>query len=91
MNHDQAKMKVVWMITERGEKSYWTRIGVGFENRDGSVTMQLDAVPLSGAKLQLRDYTPRDTEDDGRPRERTERTERNGHAKHGRARDEVPL
>ncbi len=84
MNHE-SKMKVVWMITERGDKSYWTRVGVGFENRDGSVTIQLDALPVSGSKLQVRDYSPRDAEDEGRPRER------GSSPKNGRARDEVPL
>lgn len=62
-NANATKMKVLWMITERGDKkSYWTRVGVGFVNRDGSINLQLDAVPVGGGKLQLRDYTPRDAE-----------------------------
>jgi hypothetical protein len=64
------QMKVVWMIVERGDKSFWTRIGVGFENRDGSVTMQLDAFPVvPGARLQLRDYVPRDADEHEGPRD----------------------
>ena len=43
----------VFAITERGDKSYWTKIGVAFENRDGSVNVQLEAFPVSG-KLQIR-------------------------------------
>ena len=49
-------MKVVWTVVERGQgKSFWTRVGVGFVNRDGSITLRLDAVPLSGT-LQVREW-----------------------------------
>lgn len=65
---DQAKMKVAYVITERGDKSYWQRIGVAFTNRDGSINVRLDALPMSG-QLHIRDYEPRD-EFDGRPRGR---------------------
>ena len=61
---EATKMKVLWMITERNEKKYWTRVGVGFVNRDGSINITLDAVPVGGSKLHLRDYTPRDAETD---------------------------
>jgi hypothetical protein len=57
-----TKMKILWMITERGERSFWTRIGVGYINRDGSINLSLDALPLGASKLQLRDYTVRDAE-----------------------------
>ncbi|MCC6643955.1 MAG: hypothetical protein IT374_00065 [Polyangiaceae bacterium] len=59
-----TKMKVLWMIQERGgeKKAIWTRVGVGFVNRDGSINVQLEALPLNGGKLQLRDYVPRDAE-----------------------------
>ena len=43
----------VFAITERGDKSYWTKIGVAFVNRDKSITVQLEAFPVSG-KLQIR-------------------------------------
>jgi hypothetical protein len=58
---DQAKtMKAVWTIVERAQqggatKSYWTRVGVGFVNRDGSMNLHLDAIPISG-KLQVREW-----------------------------------
>jgi hypothetical protein len=60
---DQSKnMKAVWAIVERaspsgGTKSYWTRVGVGFVNRDGSLNLHLDAIPLSG-RLQVREWEP---------------------------------
>ena len=54
---EQAKtMKVVWTVVDRGQgKSFWTRVGVGFVNRDGSMTLRLDAIPMSG-NLQVREW-----------------------------------
>jgi len=50
-------MKDVFAIyeskTDARERSRWIRVGVAFENRDGSVNVLLDAVPLSG-RLQIR-------------------------------------
>ncbi|MGA7119670.1 MAG: hypothetical protein WBY94_06200 [Polyangiaceae bacterium] len=49
-------MKVVWTVVDRGQgKSFWTRVGVGFVNRDGSLTLRLDAVPINGT-LQVREW-----------------------------------
>ena len=67
MENASTKMKVLWMINERGDRSFWTRVGVGFVNRDGSISLQLDAMPLGTGKLQLRDYTPRDAESSNAP------------------------
>ncbi len=33
--------------------TYWSKIGVAFTNRDSSITVQLDALPVSG-RLQIR-------------------------------------
>jgi hypothetical protein len=54
---EQAKtMKVVWTVVDRGQgKSFWTRVGVGFVNRDGSITLRLDAIPVNGT-LQVREW-----------------------------------
>jgi hypothetical protein len=38
-----------------GEKSFWPRIGVAFRNRDGSIAILLDALPLGTNKLQVRE------------------------------------
>lgn len=40
--------------TPEGSKSFWTKVGVAHDNQDGSITIQLDALPLSGT-LQIRD------------------------------------
>ena len=45
-------MKDVYAIyeskTEGLERSRWVRVGVAFDNEDGSVNVLLDALPLSG-------------------------------------------
>ncbi len=50
-------MKDVYAIYESRndtrERSRWVRVGVAFENRDGSLNVLLDALPLSG-RLQIR-------------------------------------
>jgi hypothetical protein len=56
---DSNKMKVVYTITERGERSFWTKIGVAYVNRDGSLNVKLEAVPVNGT-MQVRDWAPRD-------------------------------
>jgi hypothetical protein len=55
------KMKTVYTIVERGRdaKSIWVKVGVGFVNRDGSINLRLDAIPVNGT-LQVRDYEPFD-------------------------------
>lgn len=54
-----SKMKIVYVISERNNKSYWNRIGVAFVNSDGSINVKLDAVPVTG-ELQIRDYSARE-------------------------------
>ena len=46
--------KVVYAVIERGAKKHWLRVGLAFVNRDGSLNVRLDAMPLSG-QLQIRD------------------------------------
>ena len=59
-------MKTVFTVVERGPgKSYWTRVGVGFVNKDGSWNLHLDAVPTNG-KIQVREWEPYDRDRDRR-------------------------
>lgn len=54
--------KVVYTIVERGgpdAKTFWIRVGAAWVNRDGSITLRLDALPVNGT-LQVRDPDPRD-------------------------------
>ncbi len=41
--------------TKDGEKGFWTKIGIAFTNRDGSINLFLDALPLGTNKLQVRE------------------------------------
>lgn len=56
---ETTKYKVAYVITERNDKTYWNRIGVAFTNKDGSINVKLDALPIGGT-LQIRDYEPRE-------------------------------
>lgn len=54
---DESKMLICYHINERGDRSYWTRIGVAFQNRDGSFNVKLECVPVNG-ELHIREYVP---------------------------------
>jgi hypothetical protein len=56
---ETSKYKVAYVITERNDKTYWNRIGVAFTNKDGSLNVKLDALPIGGT-LHIRDYEPRE-------------------------------
>jgi hypothetical protein len=53
-------------VTEKGEFSYWTPIGVAFLHKDGKgLSIELDALPANGGRIVLR--TPKDeTKDEGK-------------------------
>ena len=55
-------MKEIWGVTTRkGKKDFWTRIGVAFENADGSLNLLFDYYPTKPeTTVQLRDPAPRD-------------------------------
>ena len=56
---DQSKMKIAYVVTQRGTNKYWTKIGVAFVNKDGSMNVKLEAVPVNG-EIHVRDYVPRE-------------------------------
>lgn len=58
MAQETNNRRTVLAITERDGRTYWTRIGVAFVNRDGSITVRLHALPVSGT-LQIRDQEER--------------------------------
>jgi len=56
-----VKMKDVYAIHDRedGQKhSTWAKIGVAFVNRDDSLNVILDAIPITG-KIHIRDRKPK--------------------------------
>jgi hypothetical protein len=63
MDTNAKTMKAVFTVVERSPgKSYWTRMGVGFVNQDGSWNLRLDAIPVNGV-LQVREWEPSDRRD----------------------------
>lgn len=56
---DYSKMKICYVINERGDRKHWTRIGVAFVNADGSINVKLEAIPVNG-EIHIRDYMPRE-------------------------------
>jgi hypothetical protein len=57
-----SKRLVVLAILERPDRedetkkhTRWVKIGVGWPNRDGSINLYLDALPVGTNKLQIRD------------------------------------
>jgi hypothetical protein len=61
-------MKDVYAIFESKtggyERSRWVRVGVAFDNKDGSLNVLLDALPLSG-RLQIRGRSKEAPGEDG--------------------------
>ena len=55
------KLKVLCPIqsTKDEKKTYWRSLGIAYENRDGSINLYLDALPLNG-KLQVREWDEED-------------------------------
>jgi hypothetical protein len=54
--------KVFTIIEKPGsDRGYWLEIGVGSQNRDGSLSVKLDALPFNGM-MQIREHEPRKSE-----------------------------
>lgn len=45
----------VYAIIDRKERNYWLKVGAAFTNRDGSLTLYLDALPIGTNRLQVRE------------------------------------
>ena len=53
----RAHRAVYTVVDGKDDKSFWRQVGVAFVNRDGSINILLDALPVNG-KLQIRDAEP---------------------------------
>lgn len=52
---ENNKIKDVYHIANKdGEKAIWTRIGIAFVNKDDSLNVLLNTIPLDG-KIHIRD------------------------------------
>jgi len=60
-NVQNSNRKAVYVIRENknGGKDFWVKVGIAFVNKDGSLNLHLDALPLDG-KLQVRDFSERE-------------------------------
>ena len=50
----RKRFDVLQPIERKNGGTFWMRVGTAFENRDGSLNIYLDALPLGG-KLQVRE------------------------------------
>jgi len=57
----RKRFDVLQPIERKNGGTFWMRVGTAFANRDGSVNVYLDALPLGG-KLQIREA--REAEED---------------------------
>jgi hypothetical protein len=65
----ERKYKELWIVEEkpatagRTARNFWTKIGVAWENRDGSYSLELIAMPVNG-RMQMRDPKPSTNRDE---------------------------
>ena len=60
-----APTHAIWHIRDReGKKAFWTEIGVGFTNRDGSITLKMNLVPLDGGMMMVKPIEIRERRDE---------------------------
>jgi hypothetical protein len=64
--NDKKMMQIVGAVQRTvgdDKKSFWTRIGTAFQNKDGSWNLRFDYLParLSDTTVQLRDIDPKDS------------------------------
>lgn len=53
-NDKRKRFDVLQPIERKDRTTFWMRLGTAFMNRDGSMNLYLDALPLTG-KLQVRE------------------------------------
>jgi len=67
-----SQPKILYLLVETNDKTYWNRAGVGFLNNDGSFNVKIDMFP--GLTFNLRDPKPNgDTAHDEEPPARSTR------------------
>ena len=44
---------LAWHVTQKGDKSFWNRVGAGWSHKDGhGYTIQLETCPINGRIVQ---------------------------------------
>ncbi len=69
MNNDKKMMQIVAVIERpaaegKEKKSFWNRIGVAFQNKDGSWNLRFDYLParMGETTIQLREFDAKDAD-----------------------------
>lgn len=61
-----APQYLAWHVIEKGEKSYWNKVGAAWPHKDGKgYTLQLETCPINGRivlRLPLEDKPEAETE-----------------------------
>jgi len=52
--------KIIVPIEKKDGSTYWLRVGSAYPNKDNSINLYLDAMPVGNNKLQLRELTEED-------------------------------
>ena len=79
--------KVLCPIERTGGGTYWMRVGSGFTNKDDSLNIYLDAMPVKFTHLQLRELN----EEDLRRRETARQTHMDAPISGAAAAEPVPF
>ena len=66
---EEKTVKIAYTVVQRENdgREFWVRVGAAFVNRDGSLSVRLDAMPVNG-RLHIRDYQPRENREPQRER-----------------------
>jgi hypothetical protein len=58
---EPREYKEIFGVTQRGDQSFWTRIGVAFVNADDSLNLVFNFLPTDpDTTIQIRDPRPRE-------------------------------
>ena len=53
------KKAVFTIVKKEGKENYWLNVGMAFVNKDGSLNVLLNALPVNG-ELHIRDFKTND-------------------------------
>lgn len=61
--NSKPDFEVFSIIERRGGNNFWHRVGSAWTNKDGSINVRLNSLPLDG-ELQIREPKPEDEDQD---------------------------